>query len=101
MPDDTLAQVKVDADQKPKGLEITQTKTLLGKAKVLHWVYELDGDRLTVAFRQDNVRPTAARVPAAAPGRSTTVRLSLKRTVEDPDRWKASPGVPDSDALRM
>ena len=44
MPDDTLAQVKVDADQKPKGLEITQTKALLGKAKVLHWVYELDGE---------------------------------------------------------
>ncbi len=101
MPDDTIAEVKVDANREPKGLEITQTKGLLGKDKVLHWVYELNGDRLAIAFRQDNVRPTAAKVPAAARGPSKTVRLSLKRTAENPARWNAPPGGPDAAALRM
>jgi RNA polymerase sigma factor (sigma-70 family) len=101
MPDDTIGKVKVDPDQTPKGLEITQTKSLLGRAKVLHWVYELDGGRLTIAFRQDNVRPTAAKVPAAGPGMSKTVCLSLKRAAADLAGWKAPPGGPDSAALRM
>src|SRR5262249_20099570 len=101
MPEDTIALVKVNTDQEPKGLELTQAKTLLGRHKVLHWVYELDGDRLTIAFRQDNVRPTVVKIPAATPGTSKTVRLSLKRTAVDLAGWKAPPGGPDSAALRM
>jgi RNA polymerase sigma factor (sigma-70 family) len=95
MPDDTIAEVKVVTDQKPKGLELTQTKGLLGKDKVLHWVYELDGDRLTIAFPYDNLFPTPTGVP------SKTVRFSLKRAAEDPAQWNAPPGGPDAAALRL
>jgi RNA polymerase sigma factor (sigma-70 family) len=101
MPDDVIAELKVDADVVPKRLELTQTKGLLGKDKVVHWVYELDGDRLAIAFRKDNRRPASIKVPVAGPGGSNMVRLSLRRTAADLAHWQASPGGPDAAALRM
>lgn len=69
----------LDSTSKPKQLEAKPLQEVPGKPKVLHWIYEVDGDQLKLCWSQENAAP---REFASGP---MTILLVLKRVTAASD----------------